>query len=78
MVLVQRAARKFRRFLFLMYRSVGATFFSNCCRFHPSCSVYAEIAWERFGFIKGAWLTIRRVIQCHPFCLGGVDLVPDQ
>ena len=30
------------------------------CRFYPSCSAYAITALERFGPLKGTWLTVRR------------------
>jgi putative membrane protein insertion efficiency factor len=46
------------------------------CRFRPSCSVYAYKAIEIYGFLKGSYLTFKRVIRCHPFCGGGFDPVP--
>ena len=48
------------------------------CRFYPSCSHYGFEAIERFGAIKGGWLTLRRILKCHPFHSGGVDLVPER
>lgn len=46
------------------------------CRFHPSCSVYALEALARHGGLKGAWLTLRRLLKCQPFHPGGPDPVP--
>ena len=46
------------------------------CRFYPTCSAYAYEAIERFGVFKGCYLTIRRLLKCHPFHKGGIDLVP--
>ncbi len=46
------------------------------CRFHPSCSVYALEALNRHGGLKGAWLTLRRLLKCQPFHPGGIDPVP--
>jgi putative membrane protein insertion efficiency factor len=48
------------------------------CRFYPSCSCYAHTAVERFGVLRGAGLSLRRISRCHPFCEGGYDPVPDE
>lgn len=46
------------------------------CRFYPSCSNYSIEAIEKYGAIKGVWLTFRRILRCHPFNPGGYDPVP--
>jgi putative membrane protein insertion efficiency factor len=46
------------------------------CRFQPTCSTYAYQAIEIHGFLKGSWLTLKRIVRCHPFCNGGIDFVP--
>lgn len=48
------------------------------CRFYPTCSSYSLTAYERFGFFKGSWLTLKRIVKCQPFHPGGVDHVPDK
>jgi uncharacterized protein len=46
------------------------------CRFYPSCSNYGFEAIRVHGALRGTWLTARRVLRCHPWNPGGVDLVP--
>ncbi|MDR1617382.1 MAG: membrane protein insertion efficiency factor YidD [Syntrophomonadaceae bacterium] len=46
------------------------------CRFYPTCSHYSIEAIEKYGFIKGCWLTLKRISKCHPFHKGGYDPVP--
>lgn len=47
------------------------------CRFYPTCSVYAMGAIRQHGSVKGSWLSLRRILKCHPFHPGGVDMVPE-
>ena len=46
------------------------------CKFTPTCSQYGLEAIERFGSIKGSYLTIRRILRCNPFGKSGYDPVP--
>lgn len=46
------------------------------CIFVPTCSLYAIEALEKYGFIKGMYLSVRRILKCHPFHEGGYDPVP--
>ncbi|WP_434967879.1 membrane protein insertion efficiency factor YidD [Peribacillus simplex] len=48
------------------------------CRFYPTCSHYGLEAINRFGPIKGSWLALIRILKCHPFHPGGIDLVPEE
>ncbi|HYB13360.1 MAG TPA: membrane protein insertion efficiency factor YidD [Myxococcota bacterium] len=65
------AAHVLRAYRFLLSPLVG-----DVCRFEPTCSRYAEEALLRHGTARGAWLTLRRVLRCHPFHPGGLDPVP--
>ncbi|MGC4378765.1 membrane protein insertion efficiency factor YidD [Fictibacillus sp. Mic-4] len=48
------------------------------CRFYPTCSHYGIEAFKRFGVAKGSWLTLKRILKCHPFHPGGLDPVPEK
>jgi len=48
----------------------------GCCRFTPTCSQYALEAYEKYGFFKGTFLTVWRILRCNPFSKGGYDPVP--
>lgn len=43
------------------------------CRFYPTCSQYSLEAFQKYGFLKGLILSIRRISKCHPFHKGGHD-----
>lgn len=46
------------------------------CRFTPTCSVYAVEAIKKHGPVKGFYLTVRRILRCHPWGGSGYDPVP--
>ncbi len=47
-----------------------------CCRYVPTCSAYAKDAFLLHGPIKGAMLTLKRILRCHPWGGYGYDPVP--
>jgi hypothetical protein len=69
--------KRFALFLIEIYRKFS-TLTPPRCRFYPTCSQYAYTAIERFGFFKGGFLALKRILRCHPFCKGGIDLVPEK
>jgi putative membrane protein insertion efficiency factor len=48
------------------------------CKFTPTCSQYGIEAIERFGAIKGGFMTLWRILRCNPFSSGGYDPVPEK
>lgn len=43
------------------------------CRFNPTCSEYAKQAITKYGVLKGLFLSIKRILKCHPFGKYGYD-----
>lgn len=58
------------------YRVLLSPSLGTSCRFEPSCSAYALLALQRHGAAAGAYLTLRRLSRCQPWCDGGHDPVP--
>ena len=61
-----------------VYKAAISPLVPPACRFHPTCSAYAEEAIERHGFARGTLLAAWRLLRCHPFSPGGIDLVPER
>lgn len=59
-----------------LYRLLLSPMFPPSCRFHPSCSQYAEEALGRHGALRGTWLSLCRIARCGPWHAGGFDPVP--
>lgn len=59
------------------YRLLLSPWLGSACRFDPSCSAYALQALDRHGAAAGSYLTLARLVRCHPWCDGGCDPVPE-
>ena len=55
------------------YQKFISPLFPPTCRFYPTCSQYSIEAIRKYGALKGIYLTIRRLLKCHPFHSGGYD-----
>jgi putative membrane protein insertion efficiency factor len=60
------------------YQRMVSPLLPPACRFAPTCSEYARLAFLEHGLGKGAWLAVRRLVRCHPFHPGGYDPPPAQ
>lgn len=58
------------------YRLLLSPSLGSSCRFEPSCSAYALQALAQHGAAGGSYLTLKRLVRCHPWCDGGHDPVP--
>ena len=67
--------RSFFLFLITVYQWFATPIFGGACRFYPSCSSYAKEAIEKKGSWVGFLRTTKRILKCHPFCVGGYDPV---
>ncbi len=65
-------------FIIRIYQYCISPFFGQCCRFYPSCSTYCLNAFYTHGIFRGCYLTLRRILRCHPWCQGGFDPVPEK
>ncbi|MDO4786986.1 MAG: membrane protein insertion efficiency factor YidD [Fretibacterium sp.] len=58
------------------YQRFVSPLLGDRCRFYPSCSQYALLAFREWGFFRGLWLTLRRLLKCGPWHEGGFDPPP--
>jgi len=65
-------------FALRFYKAYLSILFAGSCRFEPTCSVYAYQSIERFGLLRGVWLSSKRLLRCQPFSgKFGYDPVPE-
>jgi putative membrane protein insertion efficiency factor len=62
--------------LIRIYQYAISPYLPPSCRYTPSCSVYGVEAIQKYGPIKGGWLTLKRFASCNPWGGSGYDPVP--
>jgi uncharacterized protein len=60
----------------IAYRRLVSPLYGEVCRYHPSCSRYAQGAVQQCGLVAGGVLAAWRVLRCNPWSRGGVDDPP--
>ena len=63
-------------FLVKIYQRIISPLFPPTCRYTPTCSEYAIQSLKKYGIIKGVYLSIKRIVNCHPWGGSGYDPVP--
>ncbi|MEC7062914.1 MAG: membrane protein insertion efficiency factor YidD [Bacteroidota bacterium] len=61
-----------------LYQLLISPLFPASCRFSPTCSQYTLEALKQFGFLKGSYLAIKRILKCNPWGSHGHDPVPEK
>ena len=58
--------------LIKVYKYFLSPLAGHSCRYLPTCSEYSIEALETYGFIKGIYISLKRILSCHPIkFLGG-------
>lgn len=65
-------------FIIRIYQYLLSPLLGQCCRFYPSCSTYTVDAIKQHKFLYGCFLSLKRILRCHPWCQGGFDPVPEK
>ena len=63
-------------FLVKIYQNIISPLFPPTCRYTPTCSEYAIQSLKKYGLIKGVYLSIKRIVNCHPWGGSGYDPIP--
>jgi len=73
-----RLPRLVGRGLISVYRYGISPILGPRCRHLPTCSEYGQEAIDRYGLWGGGWMTLARMVRCHPLGTSGLDFVPKQ
>ena len=58
-----------------LYKFLISPFIGHSCRYLPTCSEYCIDALKAHGFVKGLFLSSKRILSCNPWSSGGFDPV---
>ena len=64
------------RVMIIIYQKTISPLIPARCRYSPTCSEYGLQAIKKYGAWKGTKLTLKRVLNCHPWGGEGHDPVP--
>ena len=54
------------------YKFLISPLLGHSCRYLPTCSEYSIEALKNYGLIRGIFMSIKRILSCHPIkFLGG-------
>lgn len=76
MNLLERIVERAMEVPVIFYRHAISPMLPASCRFTPTCSEYALEALRIHGPLRGSWLTLHRLLRCHPWGGSGYDPVP--
>ena len=58
--------------LIKLYKFLISPLIGHSCRYLPTCSEYSIDALKEYGFFRGLFMSIKRILSCHPIkFLGG-------
>ena len=63
-------------FFIKLYQFCLSPMLGKNCRFHPSCSHYSVGCFKKYNLLYAGFLSLRRVLKCHPWGKSGYDPVP--
>ncbi|HRZ20033.1 MAG TPA: membrane protein insertion efficiency factor YidD [Bacteroidales bacterium] len=73
---MKRVLGKFLILLIRFYQAAISPYLPPSCRYTPTCSAYGVEAIKKYGPFRGGWLTLKRILSCHPWGGSGYDPVP--
>ena len=62
--------------LIKLYQILISPLLGSNCRFQPTCSEYCKESLQNWGLFKGLYLSIKRIVKCHPWGGKSYDPVP--